>query len=1109
MRRKTDGIRLSASDLVRYTACSHATRLDLACLKGEGPEPAAAGDDALLLQRHGEEHEARYLADLEAAGKGIVRIKTGGVSMDTAVRETQAALRQGPDVIYQAALQDGLWGGYADFLERVGKPSLLGEYSYEVVDAKLKRSPSPEHVLQLVLYSDLLGKAQGLAPERAHLQLGTGDRESLVLSEYAAYARGVKGRLEAFVLHPLGTRPVPCPSCDLCPWREHCDVRWKDEDSLFQVAGITKSQVAKLENAGVKTMAALAIRKSRVPRLVQETREKLTIQARLQDARKQGMPTFELRKLESGKGFFLMPQPNPGDLFYDIEGDPYYREVDTEGLEYLHGVWDGSSFHAYWGHNLQGEREALQQLFNLFQVTIARHPEAHIYHYAPYEVTALRKITMRHRFGEVQLDEWLRERRFVDLYAVVRGGIIASEPSYSIKDMEAFYGVQREGEVTTSGGSITAYERWRATGEQAILNELEEYNRIDCESTEKLRDWLLDNRPEVPWRALGEGNTERTDEVYDEFNTLFETIDRGNLPDARKQLLKDLGVFHWRESKPVAWAVFAAAEKDFEDLCEDMDCLAGLEATSVQRPVKRSVERTYRYPQQGTKLQENSRAQIAIGENQFKGVTISTLNRTAREVTVKIGTSSGVELPDKLDLLPNFALGVGQIPDAIRAVIADQCGARENRAAEDLLARNAPRFIRESPLPLSDRDDVLGGLVVAARAMDATVLPVQGPPGTGKTYISARAICALVKAGFRVGVSSNSHAAIQNVLMACVDAFRETGSSTTGIVHKAGHDSSPLLDGYGVIKRVQSNTDAAIGAARIVGGTAWLFSREDQRHAFDYLFVDEAGQVSLANLVAMSNCARNLVLIGDPRQLPQVIQGAHPHPANLSCLDWVLGPGQNVAPDRGIFLPRSWRMHPDLSQYISTLYYNGRLGNHPSTARQAIRAPGLPQAGAFRMSVDHVGRAQECPEEIGAIQGLIQRLCTGEWTDREGTTRALTPRDIIVVAPYNAQVNALSQVVRHVRVGTVDKFQGQEAAVALVSMTASSAEETMRGIDFLLSRERLNVAVSRGKVLSIVVASPRLSHTHCSHIAHMRLVNALCALQELPMEMLGTAGSCE
>ena len=1107
MRRTTHGIRLSASDLVRYTACSHATRLDLACLHGAGPEPVLTGDDTALLQAHGQEHEARYLADLEGAGKSIVRIETGGTSMETAVRATQEALRQGPDVIYQAALQDGLWGGYADFLERVEKPSTLGGYSYEVVDAKLKRSPTPEHVLQLVLYSDLLGKAQGLAPERAHLQLGTGDRESLVLSEYAAYARGVRGRLEEFVRRPPKTRPVPCSFCDLCQWREHCGTRWKEEDSLFLVAGITRSQVAKLEDAGIKTMAALAKREGLVRRLAKETQEKLSIQARLQDARKQGEPEVELRKLEVGKGFFLMPQPNSGDLFYDIEGDPYYREGDTEGLEYLHGVWDGNKFHAYWGHNLAGEKEALQRLFRLFQTTIARHSEAHIYHYASYEITALRKITMRHRFGEAQMDQWLRERRFVDLYAVVRGGIIASEPSYSIKDMEVFYGVKREGEVTTSGGSITAYEHWRATGDQAILDELEEYNRIDCESTGQLRDWLLDNRPDVPWHAPGEGATEHTNKVDDPLRDLFETIDQADLPAARKQLLKDLGAFHWRESKPAAWAVFAAAEKEFEDLCEDMDCLAGLEATGEHRPVKRSIERTYRYPQQGMKLHVNSRPQFATGENQFRAVMISALNRTTREVTLKIGTRSGQELPDRLDLLPNFALDPRSIPEAIRAVIADQCSARENRAAEDLLARNAPRFRGDSPLPLSDRDDVLGGLVAAVRAMDATVLPVQGPPGTGKTYVSARAICALVQAGNRVGVSSNSHAAILNVLMACVDAFRETGSSMMDIVHKAGRDSAPLPEGYCAIKRVQSNRDAAIGDARIVGGTAWLFSREEQRRAYDYLFVDEAGQVSLANLVAMSNCARNVVLIGDPRQLPQVIQGAHPYPANLSCLEWVLGPGQHVAPQRGIFLPLSWRMHPELRRYISTLYYNGRLGNHPSTANQAIRAPGLPQAGAFRMSVDHSGRAQECPEEIEAIQGLMRRLCTGEWTDHKGITRALTPQDIMVVAPYNAQVHALSQALEHVRVGTVDKFQGQEAAVALVSMTASSAEETTRGIDFLLSRERLNVAVSRGKVLSIVVGSPRLLRTHCSHIAQMRLVNALCALQELPIETLDTVGS--
>ena len=454
-----------------------------------------------------------------------------------------------------------------------------------------------------------------------------------------------------------------------------------------------------------------------------------------------------------------------------------------------------------------------------------------------------------------------------------------------------------------------------------------------------------------------------------------------------------------------------------------------------------------------------------------------------------------------MDLLPNFALNPGAIPGAIWKVIADQCGPRSNRAAQDLLSRNPPRFHGPSPLPLNEDTEALDGLIAAARAMNRSVLPVQGPPGTGKTYVAARAILALVQEGKRVAVSSNSHAAIRNVLMGCVDALHTDKIGLTvddvHIAHKISRGTDLPDKVLRAISCVTSNSASAIYSADVVGGTAWLFSRDELEGAFDYLFVDEAGQVSLANLVAMSNAADNLVLIGDPRQLPQVLQGAHPHPANLSCLDWMLGEGRNVDPARGIFLPETWRMHPDLCTYISSQFYEDRLESHPSTALVSLSRLGAYPAmapGGFRLLMKAAHKF--VIEEVEAICDTIERLLAGAWTDQNGSSRPICESDVIVVAPYNAQVNALSDALPTIRVGTVDKFQGQEAPVALVSMTASSSEETSRGLDFLLSRERLNVAVSRGKGLSLVFASPRLLHTNCATVEQMRLVNALCALPD-------------
>jgi uncharacterized protein len=296
-----------------------------------------------------------------------------------------------------------------------------------------------------------------------------------------------RGRLEAFVANPLETRPTPCADCRLCRWAAHCDDVWRTEDSLFNVANITKGQVKKLEAAGIRTMASLAAQGGTIRGMAAGTFEKLRAQARLQQARKTGQPAFELCAAEPGKGFDLLPEPQPGDLFYDIEGDPHYEG----GLEYLHGVWFDGSFRAFWAHDHAAEAQALGELLDFFRARLTAYPQARIYHYASYEITALRRLTAKYGVGEAFLDRLLRERRFVDLFAVVRGALIASEPNYSIKSLEAFYGLKREGEVKTAGGSVVAYEAWRETSDQQILDEIEDYNRVDCISTEMLRDWLV------------------------------------------------------------------------------------------------------------------------------------------------------------------------------------------------------------------------------------------------------------------------------------------------------------------------------------------------------------------------------------------------------------------------------------------------------------------------------------------------------------------------------------------------------------------------------------------------------------------------------------------
>ena len=573
------------------------------------------------------------------------------------------------------------------------------------------------------------------------------------------------------------------------------------------------------------------------------------------------------------------------------------------------------------------------------------------------------------------------------------------------------------------------------------------------------------------------------------------------LPQDRQALLFNLGLFHKREAKPAQWAVFDSVSKDEDDLIDDLDALAGLEAVDVAEPIKRSLARTYRFPPQETKLRGGKNATVPVHDGPPATVSITALDQTAGEITVKTGMAKAHLLTDRLTLHPDWPLNTDVIAAALRDVIADQCGARRFTAIDDLLSGAAPRLTSGAKPDLPDDADPVVGTIAAVAAMDGTVLPIQGPPGTGKTYVTARAILSLVRKGHRVGVTSNSHEAIRNVLMGCIAALEENETAITPedveLAHKVSGGEDGYPEGFTGITRTTSNDDHVLAQADVVGGTAFFFSRPEFEQTLDWLFVDEAGQVGLANMVAMGRVARNIALVGDPRQLPQVIQGAHPDPANLSCLDWMLGDHATVPPDRGIFLPVSRRMHPDVCRFISDQVYEGRLTSHPDTTRQAVTGTTFPQCGAFWVSVPHEGNAQSASEEVAAIRDAVRDLLLGAWTEKDGTTRPMRQSDIIVVAPYNAQVNALRDALPEgIRVGTVDKFQGQEAPVCLVSMTASSAEETPRGMDFLFSLNRINVAVSRAKGLALVFGAPRLREAKCETVEQMQLVNTLCALPE-------------
>jgi uncharacterized protein len=427
-------------------------------------------------------------------------------------------------------------------------------------------------------------------------------------------------------------------------------------------------------------------------------------------------------------------------------------------------------------------------------------------------------------------------------------------------------------------------------------------------------------------------------------------------------------------------------------------------------------------------------------------------------------------------------------------------------ALRDILARTPPRIVGHTPGVDIQTTDLARQRALAG-GLDGSYLFVQGPPGTGKTWTGARLIVDLMRRGRRVGVTATSHKAIHNLLDEVERAAKQEGVPFSGLKKAGGDDEESSYRSDHISSASDSRAFAqAAPEVLLFAGTAWLFAHEDLDGSVDMLVIDEAGQVSLADALAMGTAARNIVLLGDPLQLAQVSQGTHPEGTGASVLDHLLGDDLTIPRNKGLFLEFTRRMHPDVCRFVSEIVYDGRLHGIPELANQATAFG----TGLRFLPVDHSGNTSASPEEAAAIVDEIGKMIGSPWTGRDGETAPLEQRDFMVVAPYNAQVRKLRDTLREaglggVEVGTVDKFQGREAPVVFYSMATSAVEDVPRSLEFLFSRNRLNVAVSRAMCLAFVVASPRLLESQAGSIDQMRLINALCRFVEMANEQVSDA----
>ena len=1129
MQRLDGRLIFSATDLSNFLACRHLTLLSRRTALG-GPRPRRFDDPGLeVLQQRGLEHEQAYLAHLRAGGAANIahlsalRDEPYGLRrIERQAKATVDAMRAGADVVYQGCLFDGQWLGYPDFLRRVERPSELGAWSYEVVDAKLAREAKGGAVLQILLYADLLASVQGFPPAFVHLALGGPDAHPVEfrVKDYAAYFRAIRKRFLEWVAAPPGEMPVapdPVPHCDLCDWEYQCDRERRAADHLCFVAGITRQQRKLLVEAGLPTLAALGdldvARRPRIEGISPAALDRIHSQARIQlQGRKAGDLLHELLPVVPEQGLAALPEPSPGDLFLDLEGDPYALE---HGIEYLFGVVDAAgNYEGRWSLDRATERRTFEWFMDLVTERLRRHPDLHIYHYAAYEPTALKRLAGQYDTRIDELDAMLRGKVFVDLYRVVRQGLRASVESYSIKKIEELYGFRRQVDLKQANRARADFEAWLELGGTAdegrvLFDTIRGYNQDDCDSTLRLREWLEQLRePDVP--RPGAPSPEPTEEMTERLQAVRALMGRLmiGVPEARAErsaehhgrwLLAQLLEYHRRENKSMWWRYFNWLDMSDEELIEDGSALGGLEFVDVVGEVKQSRIYRYRFPPQEYQLapgtpSRDPRTEDAAGE-------IVAIDEAAGTIDLRRGKRSTA--PHPRALIPYEYVKDDVLRDSLfrlGALVAERgfAGAASRQAAVDLILASVPRVGRQADASLvGPGEATLDAAIRLVAALDRSVLAIQGPPGSGKTYTGARMILAELARGKKVGITATSHKVISNLLKEICDA---AGGTVHGM-QKADEEDWCGLDR---IERVGSNEEVLealqSGAARLAAGTAWLWSREEMTGAVDVLFIDEAGQFSLANALAVAPAATNLVLLGDPRQLQQPQQGLHPPDTDVSALDHLLA-GQTTMPsDRGLFLDKTWRLHPQICAFTSEVYYDDRLTAVPGLENQRVEGTGAVSGSGLRwIPVEHSGNQNESPEEAATIAALVTKLLATAptWTTEDRQQRTLSLNDVLIVAPYNAQVAAIEQALPGARVGTVDKFQGQEAPIVIYSMASSSAEDAPRGMVFLYSPNRLNVATSRARCLVILVANGQVFFPECRTPEQMKLANGLCRYLEM------------
>jgi uncharacterized protein len=801
-------------------------------------------------------------------------------------------------------------------------------------------------------------------------------------------------------------------------------------------------------------------------------------------------------------------------------------------LQYLFGfaVRNANGEFSYgkrWALNREEEKKGFEWLVGEIMRRRAANPKMHVYHFGAYEPTALKNLMGMHATREDEIDRMLRAGVMVDLHQAFKQGVRASVEEYSLKKIEAFYGFERKTPPEASRAAMRYIEHRLELGwgdgelPEKFREAMEGYNGEDCVSTAKLRDWLegereklVESRTEVPrFVDRDEKASEDVEEQQTRVAELVSQLTKDIPTDPKKRtkeqegrwLLAQLLDWHRRDAKPKAWRYFDLRGMDDADLIEEKDAVSGLVWMGTLTSASGVTADRYSFPNQETSDRPDDKKEVHHKSQRIG--TVVAMDPIMRTIDIaKFSDAAGFH-PTSIFVKEPYRNAKSQRDSLYRL----GCWVRDNgisaaghwQAARTFLLRKPPELSNSESLKVRGTEEFSDELTRIVLALFFSVLAVQGPPGSGKTTSAARAVDALVTdRKMKIGVTALSHSVIRNLLK----TIGIEGSGRVRCMHKADKKYDGSSEG---IEVTTTNPPALKslrqGSVDVLGATAFLWSREEFANSVDVLFVDEASQVSLADVLAISQAGKSVVLIGDPQQLPRPGDASHPPGAELSGLEHILtdsdlGKLKTIPASLGLFIEHTRRLHLKICDFTSPAFYESRLLPHFTTRSRVIEGhPWLTGAGLWFVPVKHEGNRNSSTEEVEVVARIVSGMLRPDvmWFYGAGNKRQLKEKDILIVAPYNAQVADLSARLPGMQIGTVDKFQGQEAPVVIYSLTTSSPEDAPRGMEFLYSLNRLNVATSRAMTTVILVGSPKLFEPECRTPRQMQLANAFCGYLEM------------